>query len=69
MKHTTPFFTLLSPARIQLFGQLLHRLEIDIDQKTASYYHTLSQKEDFPFGKRLKEEISYQDIPHFFNPK
>ena len=66
MKHTTPFFysSFVSTAS-NCSDSCCIGWEIDIDQKTASYYHTLSQKEDFPFGKRLKEEISYEDIPHF----
>lgn len=66
MKHTTPFFySSFACTASNCSDSCCIGWEIDIDQKTASYYHTLSKKEDFPFGKRLKEEISYQDIPHF----
>ena len=66
MKHTTPFFySSFACTASNCSDSCCIGWEIDIDQKTASYYHTLSKKEDFPFGKRLKEEISYEDIPHF----
>ena len=66
MKHTTPFFySSFACTASNCSDSCCIGWEIDIDQKTASYYHTFSQKEDFPFGKRLKEEISYEDIPHF----
>ena len=35
--------------------------EIDIDPQTLSYYHSVRS----PFGKRLKENISTEDTPHF----
>ena len=66
MKHTTPFFySSFACTASNCSDSCCIGWEIDIDQKTASYYHILSQKEDFPFGKRLKEEISYEDISSF----
>ena len=58
-------FTLLSPAphpTVRTVAASVGKLTL-IKRPHPIIIHFL--KEDFSFGKRLKEEISYQDIPHF----